>query len=182
VTGSIARRASLLALGLAVLWPGPASAQQTTRLTFKTDRAIARAVAQAAATPPLADSTPPTPVEGDGRPSVIMQSLYVTTAVVQMLDAHSTLKAVDAGADELNSIVAPLSHHAPAFVALKAGMAAAFIYGGHTMSKHHKAGAVITLGVLNAAYLAISIHNYHVASTMNAANAAVRPAAFSLPR
>ncbi len=182
MTGSIARRASSLALGFAVLWPGLAAAQQTPRLTFKTDRAIAQAVAQAAATPPAADATPATPVDGTGRPSPVMQSLYVTTAVVQMLDAHSTLKAVDAGADELNSIVAPLSHHPPAFIALKAGMAAAFIYGGHTMSKHHKVGAIITLGVLNACYLAIAVHNYDVASTMNAANAAARSAAFSLRR
>jgi hypothetical protein len=182
MTGSIARRASFLALGLAVLWPGPASAQEATRLSFKTDRAIARAVAQEAATAPGARTTAAVSDDGTGRPSPVMQSLYVTTAVVQILDAHSTLRAVDAGADELNSIVAPLAHHPAAFVALKSGMAAAFIYGGHTMSKHHKVGAIITLGVLNSFYLAIAVHNYHVANTMNAANAGARSAAFSLPR
>jgi uncharacterized membrane protein len=95
-----------------------------------------------------------------------MQSLYATTATIQAMDARSTFKALDQGAVESNSLVAPISNNRPAFVALKVAMSAAFIWGGHTMSKHHKVGAVITLGVLNSVYTAIVLHNYDIAHRM----------------
>jgi hypothetical protein len=100
--------------------------------------------------------------------SFVMQSLYATTVVVQGLDAQSTFKALGAGAMESNSLVKSFASHHPAFIALKATMATAFIYAGHDLSKRHKIGAMIALGLVNSAYTAIALHNYHVAHVMDA--------------
>lgn len=102
------------------------------------------------------------------RVSPTMQSLYAATAITQALDAQSTFKALNAGAVESNSLVKPFAANRPAFIALKAGMATAFIYAGHNLSKGHKIGAMIALGVVNSLYTAIAINNYHVARTMAA--------------
>lgn len=106
--------------------------------------------------------------ETTSRISPIMQSLYVSTAVVQGLDALSTFKALHAGAVESNSIVQPFASNRPAFVAVKAAMATAFIYEGHQLSKGHKIRAIVVLGLINSVYTGISLHNYHVANVMTA--------------
>ena len=61
----------------------------------------------------------------------------------------------------------PLASNRPAFVALKVGMSAAFIYAGHDLSKRHKIGAILALGLVNSVYTAIALHNYHVAYVMD---------------
>lgn len=110
-------------------------------------------------------STTPGPAAGDDTrvASPILVSLYATTAVVQMLDVHSTLKALDAGAREANPLMKGLVSHRAAFVTVKAGVAAGLIYAGHRLSKRHRAQAAITLAIINAGYVAVIAHNYHVA-------------------
>jgi hypothetical protein len=95
---------------------------------------------------------------------ILINSLYVTTAVVQALDAHSTFKAIDAGAVETNPLAKPFSNNRGAFVALKAGMAAGIIYAGHGLYKRNKVAGVLALVGVNVAYGFIVANNYHVAS------------------
>src|SRR5262245_19250327 len=69
-----------------------------------------------AQTPPTsAAATPPRPKAS--RPSIVMLSSYVVTAAVQGLDAHSTFKALDAGAIETNPLLTPLANNRKAFIA-----------------------------------------------------------------
>ena len=123
----------------------------------------ARALAQTASS---ASSTP-APTSSGRRPSVLMMSSYAVTAIVQGLDAHSTFKAIDAGAVETNPLLTPLANNRAAFVALKAAIAAALIYEGHGTSKQHKIRALLILGAIDGAYIALARHNYRVARVMN---------------
>ena len=116
-----------------------------------------------AQTPPA--SPPPQRVAGS-RPSILMVSSYAVTAIVQGLDAHSTFKALDAGAVETNPLLTPLANNRKGFIALKVAIASALIYEAHGTSKQHKIRAVLLLGAIDAAYVALARHNYQVASVM----------------
>jgi len=100
------------------------------------------------------------------KPSVLMTSLYGLTALAQALDAHSTMSALHAGAREGNPVMAALTSHPPAFIALKAGAAVGLIYAGHSVAKHSKLQAVIALAAIDSVYFAIAAHNYHVAARL----------------
>jgi hypothetical protein len=137
------------------------SGQPSIDLTAKA--AVARAVTETPQ-PEVAFS----PAHNFPRFSPTLQSLYFTTALVQGLDAITTFRAMDHGAVEANSLVKPFASNRPAFLALKAGMATAFIYQGHEMSKRHKIGAIIALGLVNSAYATIVANNIHVIHAMQA--------------
>jgi hypothetical protein len=140
------------------------SAQNVTSIALSARAAVARAAIDS---PRNDQASELSPALGDyGHVSVVMQSLYVTTGFVQGLDAHSTFKALAAGAVESNSLVKPLASNRPAFIALKATMATAFIDAGHDLSKRHKVGAIIALTLVNSLYTAIALNNYHVAHVM----------------
>jgi hypothetical protein len=127
---------------------------------------VAAFPADACAQTASASSSAPAPKPSGHRPSVLMLSSYAVTAIVQGLDAHSTFKAIDAGAVETNPLLTPLANNRPAFVALKAAIAAALIYEGHGTSKQHKIRAVLILGAIDTAYVALARHNYQVATVM----------------
>jgi hypothetical protein len=144
--------------------PRGAMAQDLTSVMVSARGAIDRAASQAQAeTLPI----PPRPITSVGHVSFVMQSLYASTAVVQGLDAQSTFKALSVGAVESNSLVKPFAANRPAFIALKAAMATAFIYAGHDLAKRHKVGAILALGLVNSLYTAIALHNYHVVHLMD---------------
>jgi hypothetical protein len=173
-TVSVLAFGALGALSAVTFSPGVCSAQEATSIppiaSIASIASSARAVvARAALDAPRQDqaSALPSALEDHGHISLVMQSLYATTVVVQGLDAQSTFKALDAGAVESNSLVKPLASNRPAFVALKVGMSAAFIYAGHDLSKRHKIGAILALGLVNSVYTAIALHNYHVAYVMD---------------
>jgi hypothetical protein len=163
-TVPVLRFGVLTALCVVMLCPRVSAAQDLTSIALSARAAVARAVID---TPQADQASASAPVSSEyGHISFVMQSLYATTVVVQGLDAQSTFKALAAGAVESNSLVKPLASNRPAFIALKAGMSAAFIYAGHDLSKRHKIGAILALGLINSAYTAIALHNYHVAHAM----------------
>ena len=147
-----------------VLVPRGAEAQDLTSVLVSARAAIDRAATQAR---PETPAEAPRPITSVGHISFVMQSLYVSTAVVQGLDAQSTFKALSVGAVESNSLVKPFAANRPAFIALKAAMATAFIYAGHDLAKRHKFGAILALGLVNSLYTAIALHNYHVVHVMD---------------
>jgi hypothetical protein len=100
------------------------------------------------------------------RPSILMTSLYATTVIVQGLDAHSTLKAINAGATERNRVMSVFTSRPPAFVALKAGAAAGLILAGRRLAKHSKLQAAIALIAIDSTYALIAAHNYRVANRL----------------
>jgi hypothetical protein len=97
------------------------------------------------------------------RSSPLLRSLYVTTFVIQGLDAHSTFSAIQAGAVEKNPIMAPLTSHPAAFMAFKAGVATAMVLAGRRLARTSKLRAAIALIAINSAYAFIAAHNYRVA-------------------
>lgn len=152
-----------------VLVPRHAAAQDNAPIAASAKAAIANMTFDASSAPAPADRADSNASMMEfHRVSPTMQSLYATTALLQALDAQSTFKALNAGAVESNSLVKPFAANRPAFIALKAGMATAFIYAGHNLSKGHKIAAMIALGAVNSLYAAIAVNNYHVARTMAA--------------
>lgn len=95
--------------------------------------------------------------------SPLMMSLYASTAVMQALDVHSTLTALDRGAVEANPLMSPVTRNKAAFIALKAGVAVSSIMAARNMSKRNKVAAALTLVAVNSAYAMVVNHNYRVA-------------------
>lgn len=93
----------------------------------------------------------------------ILVPLYISFATLQALDAHSTLRALNAGASEVNPVVAGLADTPAALVALKAGMAASTIYLVEKVRVKSRRAAIVLMAALNSAYVTIVAHNYYAA-------------------
>lgn len=139
----------------------PASAQETTRI----DLSAAVAAATPAASAVRADQLPIRfePQLGRGGSSALMTSLYASTAIMQALDVHSTMRALDHGALEANPLMTGVTGNKAAFVALKAGVAMSTVMMARHMSKRNKVAAIVTLVAINSAYAMVVSHNYRVA-------------------
>ena len=94
---------------------------------------------------------------------LLRRSLIVSFGALQMLDAHATMKALDAGGREANPTMGAIASNPTALFAVKAGTAAATAYLVERLSKKHPKRAVVLMAVLNSAYVAIVAHNYRVA-------------------
>ena len=93
----------------------------------------------------------------------VLTGLQAATIVTQMLDVHSTGKALKLGATEANPIMGGLVNNRAAFIGVKAAMSAGLIYVTHQLAKDNKVAAIITSAAVNSAYLMIASHNYKVA-------------------
>jgi len=127
----------------------------------------------ASAEVPPAPLTPATALPSRGaadfshltRPSVL-PALYVATAVTQALDAHSTLLALRAGAQEANPFMRGTTTRPGAFLALKAGTAAGTILLAEKLWSRNRGGAIAAMVALNAVTSVIVAHNYAVAARL----------------
>jgi len=100
------------------------------------------------------------------RPAVL-PALYVATAVAQALDAHSTMMALHAGAQEANPFMQKATSSPGAFLAIKAGAAAGTILLAEKMWPRNRAGAIATMVALNSVTCIIAAHNYAVAGRLH---------------
>jgi len=99
------------------------------------------------------------------RRSGLLVALYVAHGALQMLDAASTLRAVNSGnAREANPLMQPLVAHPPAFIAVKAGIGAGMIYGIHGFSKRHPRAAILMMAAINGGYIYIVQRNFRNAA------------------
>jgi hypothetical protein len=89
--------------------------------------------------------------------------LYVSFAVLQALDVHSTTRAMNAGAVEANRLMRGVAHQPAALMAVKAGGAAASIWLTHKLAKRSKTGALILMAAMNSGYAMVVAHNYRSA-------------------
>ena len=105
----------------------------------------------------------PRPRFGERAGSTVMVSLYATTAAMQALDVHSTMRALDRGAIEANPIMGGVVNNRTAFIATKAAVAAGTIFAAREVAKRNKLAAAITLIAINSAYAYVAHHNYKVA-------------------
>ena len=123
----------------------------------------------AVAEAPVAGDAPQIPAER-GRfkfsPSRQVLPLYISTAVMQALDVHSTLQVLHRGGGEGNPMLQGLVKHEAAFIAAKAAVAAGTMYAASRIAKRSKVGAIITLVGLNSVYAFVVSHNYKLAHEM----------------
>ncbi|MCC7007762.1 MAG: hypothetical protein IT184_03005 [Acidobacteria bacterium] len=97
------------------------------------------------------------------RGALTLRSMYMATAAMQMLDVHSTVKALDRGGVEANPLMTGLVQHRVAFVAAKASVAALTIYAAKRLARNNRVGAIATMVAMNSAYAMIVANNYRIA-------------------
>jgi hypothetical protein len=94
----------------------------------------------------------------------LLVSLQAATVVTQMLDAHSTVQALNAGGVEANPMMGGLVQNRAAFIGVKAAMSAGVVYLTHRLAKDNKVAAIVASAAVSSAYLMIARHNYKVAA------------------
>jgi hypothetical protein len=105
----------------------------------------------------------PIPPVDRPRGSALLASLYAATAVMQALDVHSTMKALEAGAVEANPLMSGVTKNRGAFMAAKAAVAAGTVFAVQRIAKRNKVAAIVTAVAINGAYAMVVRHNYKIA-------------------
>lgn len=90
-------------------------------------------------------------------------ALYWSLAALQGLDAHSTRRAVEAGAREASPLMAPFAGSSPMLLAVKGGATIAAFHAAERFRKTHPRMAMAMMIGINAAYSAVVVHNYRTA-------------------
>jgi hypothetical protein len=94
----------------------------------------------------------------------IMFPLYAGFSGLQLLDVHSTTRAIGAGATEGNALMSGVAHHPAALTLVKAGAAASAIYVMESKVRmRSRIAAIATMVGLDSAYAIIVEHNYRAA-------------------
>lgn len=91
-------------------------------------------------------------------------ALFVSTAVLQALDYHSTMRARSNGAIEANPLMAKLTDHRVAFATAKGAVAASTILLSRQLAKKNKLAAALTLVAVNSAYAMVVSQNYQISN------------------
>jgi hypothetical protein len=99
------------------------------------------------------------PAIGTNRPGALMP-LYVSFGALQVLDAHSTSRALARGGVEANPVMKGLAGNRAGMLAVKAAGTAGVIYASEKMWKKNKTAAVIFMVASNAAMAWVVQHNY----------------------
>ena len=120
----------------------------------------------AAATGALAEQLPPPTLPavrpaGARRPSALMP-LYVSFGTLQVLDGHSTVRALRRGAVEANPLMRGIVGNPAGLFAVKTAGTAGVIYAGEKLWKRNKAAAVIFMVATNSAMAWVVQHNYRI--------------------
>jgi hypothetical protein len=170
----------LFALLLVISWivaaPAPAAAQDQVAAVMHTSAFVLPASMTSAAlfpaTPTVANATDsgvPLPgiarldrYDGPRRPAAL-PALYASTAVLQALDVHSTMKATSLGAHEANPFMKGAASNPGALIAVKAGVTGASIYLCEKLWKRNPAGAIAVMAIMTGVNAAVVAHNYKVA-------------------
>ena len=88
--------------------------------------------------------------------------LYVTYGVLQLADAHSTLRGLSRGAREQNPVIGSVVNNPGVFIPVKVGSTIATVYLVERLRKRNPKAAVFVMVAVNAAYGVIVHHNYKV--------------------
>ena len=96
------------------------------------------------------------------RPGALVP-LYASFGALQILDARSTLQALDRGGVEANPVMKGIASHPVALFAVKAAATTGVIVATEKMWKKNRTAAVIFMVATNSAMVWIVEHNYRVA-------------------
>jgi hypothetical protein len=86
--------------------------------------------------------------------------LYVSFGALQVLDAHSTSRALGRGAVEANPLMKPFAGSGAGLLAVKAAGTAGVIYASEKMWKKNKVAAVVFMVAANSAMAWVVQNNY----------------------
>lgn len=155
-----------LALGLAfagsLLAAAPALSQDATHSIPSIREAIDEAAARSAVELPAFASerlAPVAPAPSPNRPASLVP-LYVAFGALQLLDAHSTMRALDGGAAEGNPLMKAFAGSRAGLVAIKAAGAAGVVYGTERLVRRNRTAAVLLMIAGNSAMVWVVQHNY----------------------
>ena len=95
-----------------------------------------------------------------GRDRALFGTLYTSFAALQAMDVHSTVRAIDGGAKELNPLVGGIAGNGSALLATKAGAAATTIFLAEKVRKRSRIGALLLMAGINSGYAIIVARNY----------------------
>jgi hypothetical protein len=90
----------------------------------------------------------------------VMLPLYASFAGLQMLDAHSTMRALENGGAERNPLLGDLAQQPAALFAFKAGVTASTILLTEKLRSKHRVGAIALMVALDSFYAMVVVHNY----------------------
>jgi hypothetical protein len=90
-------------------------------------------------------------------------TLYTSFGLLQALDAHSTSRALAAGATESNTLVAGFAHRPILLMGAKTAVAAGTIVLMERFRKRHPKAAMVTMMALNSAYAVVVVRNSRIA-------------------
>jgi len=111
------------------------------------------------ALPPLTGAPMQAPAAPPRRPPALMP-LYVAFASLQVLDAHSTSRALDHGAVEANPLMRGLAGSTAGMLGVKAAATAGVVYSAERIWRKNKAAAVVFMLAANSAMAWVVQHNY----------------------
>ena len=95
------------------------------------------------------------------RPRPLMP-LYASFASLQVLDVHSTTRAISRGAVEMNPLMKGIAGNPLGMLAIKAGATTGVVYAGEQLWKRNKTAAVLFMIAANTAMGWVVQHNYRV--------------------
>jgi hypothetical protein len=87
--------------------------------------------------------------------------LYASYAALQMVDVHSTNRALDRGGVEANVLMRRIAGSPLPLTLVKASAAASTIYLVEKVRRRSRMGAMLTMVGLNSAYAIVVATNYH---------------------
>ena len=119
-------------------------------------------LASAAAQAPVAPMQPQSNIRQT--PRGLLQALYAGNIALQIMDAHSTFRALDAGLVESNPVMGWTTEHPVAFVSMKAAATATTILVSEKIRKKYPRRAALFMAGVNTAYAFIVMHNYRATS------------------
>lgn len=117
------------------------------------------AAADGSASAPAESASAPAVRPHEGRPPTLVP-LYVTFGTLQVLDVHSTSRAIGQGAAEANPLMKGIAGNEAGLLALKAAGTAGVILASEKMWKRNRKAAVVFMIAANSAMAWVVQHNY----------------------
>jgi len=139
---------------------GRLSAQELERATLD-DGAVATLATPTALPAPARPLLNTTEVgrASERRPDSLVP-LYVSFGTLQVLDTHSTWRAIDRGAVEANPVLRGVVGNQVGLVALKAAGTAGLIYASEKMWKRNRTASIVFMIAANSAMAWVVQNNY----------------------
>lgn len=149
-----------LAVALLVCLGGSAAAAGAEDLSAPSLREIAAAAVVPAAPPDHLNVALAGPTQQ--RPRALVP-LYFSFGILQVLDTHSTSRALGHGAVEANPLMKDVVGNTAAFVAVKAAGTAGLIHVSERIWRKNRTAAAILMLATNSAMVGVVQHNYRAA-------------------